>query len=100
MDHGRVGPPGILGGDPGQPNQIEIVQSGRKIIPLHLSKDQDIEMRPGDVIRVQTPGGGGYGPASDRLPFLTERDTRFGYGARLSKLDEPGVSISGLHAAE
>lgn len=100
MDHGRVGPPGILGGDPGQPNQIEIVQSGRKIVPLHLSKDQDIEMHPGDVIRVQTPGGGGYGPACDRLPFLTERDTRFGYGAKLSKFDDPSEPINGLRAAE
>src|SRR5579871_1928541 len=62
MDHGRVGPPGVLGGEPGQPNQIEIYQSGRKMIPVHLSKDQDIQLHAGDVIRVRTPGGGGYGP--------------------------------------
>ncbi|MGL5166888.1 MAG: hydantoinase B/oxoprolinase family protein [Afipia sp.] len=94
MDHGRVGPPGILGGDSGQPNRIEIVQSGRKIVPVHLSKDQDIEMRSGDVIRVQTPGGGGFGPAGERSLTATEQDARFGYGVRQKKF------ISDLDAAE
>lgn len=74
MDHGRVGPPGVLGGKPGQPNQIEIMQSGIKMVPIHLSKDQDIELTAGDVIRVRTPGGGGYGKAEERLPALIERD--------------------------
>jgi N-methylhydantoinase B len=80
MDHGRTGPPGVLGGEAGQPNEIEITQSGRKLIPVHLSKDQDIEMTAGDVIRVRTPGGGGYGEAEERPQALLERDLKREYG--------------------
>jgi N-methylhydantoinase B len=80
MDHGRTGPPGVLGGEAGQPNEIEIRQSGRKLIPVHLSKDQDIEMTAGDVIRVRTPGGGGYGDAVERPQALMERDLKREYG--------------------
>ena len=74
MDHGRVGPPGVLGGEDGQPNKIEIEQSGRIFTPVHLSKDQDIALSPGDRITVHTPGGGGYGDPATREPALVERD--------------------------
>lgn len=92
MDHGRIGPPGVLGGESGQPNQIEITQSGRKLVPVHLSKDQDIEMRAGDCIRVKTPGGGGYGAPSERAKHLIERDRQREYG--------PFTPPSSLRAAE
>jgi N-methylhydantoinase B len=85
MDHGRVGPPGVLGGEAGQPNEIEITQSGRKLVPVHLSKDQDIEMTAGDVIRVRTPGGGGYGDAAERPQALIERDLKRDYAPTTSE---------------
>jgi N-methylhydantoinase B len=81
MDHGREGPPGVLGGEPGQPNRIEIEQGGKLIVPVHLSKDQDIQLRAGDTINVQTPGGGGFGRSSERSDRLKARDQRHGYGA-------------------
>ncbi len=80
MDHGRVGPPGILGGEAGQPNRIEIQQGGKTFVPLHLSKDQDIQLKAGDVINVQTPGGGGYGRFAERPARLVARDAKHGYG--------------------
>jgi N-methylhydantoinase B len=79
MDHGRVGPPGILGGEDGAPNRIEVVQSGQVFHPPHLSKDQDVLLRTDDVIRVQTPGGGGYGDPAERRPHLIARDMLRGY---------------------
>ncbi len=81
MDHGRTGPPDVLGGEAGQPNRIEIQQGGKTFVPTHLSKDQDIELREGDMIKVQTPGGGGYGYANGRPAWLRERDAKHGYGA-------------------
>lgn len=93
MDHGRTGPPGVLGGEAGRPNEIEITQSGRKLVPVHLSKDQDIELTAGDVIRVRTPGGGGYGDVADRPQALIDRDRVRRYGASAR---QPDV----LHAAE
>lgn len=96
MDHGRVGPPGVLGGESGQPNHIEIHQGGRSFVPVHLSKDQDIELRAGDLIRVRTPGGGGYGPASQRAASLKERDRLHGYNHEQSLV----AGRAGLDAAE
>ena len=81
MDHGRAGPPGLFGGEPGQPNRIEIHQAGRVSVPEHLSKDQDIALAVGDRIVVHTPGGGGYGDPADRDPASVARDIRRGYYA-------------------
>ncbi len=79
MDHGRVGPQGALGGSDGGVNTVTVEQGGKIYRPPHLSKDQDIEVGPGDVVRVSTPGGGGYGDPAKRSPALIERDLRRGY---------------------
>ena len=79
MDHGRVGPPGVFGGEDGACNDIEIVQDGKITKPLHLSKDQDVALKPGDFLRVRTPGGGGYGDPDARAPALTQNDRLRGY---------------------
>ena len=79
MDHGRFGPPGVLGGRDGAPNVVRIHRGGEDYIPPHLSKDQDIAIRPGDRVEVMTPGGGGYGDPARRDPALVRRDVRRGY---------------------
>jgi N-methylhydantoinase B len=79
MDHGRFGPPGVLGGRDGAPNVVRIHRGGECYTPLHLSKDQDIAIRPGDRVEVMTPGGGGYGDPARRDPALVGRDVRRGY---------------------
>ncbi|MGI9504899.1 MAG: hydantoinase B/oxoprolinase family protein [Geminicoccaceae bacterium] len=76
MDHGRFGPQGALGGDDGAPNEVEVWQNGKPYTPEHLSKEQDIPLRAGDRVHVKTPGGGGYGPPSERDPTLTAEDHR------------------------
>jgi N-methylhydantoinase B len=79
MDHGRVGPQGVLGGEDGGVNQVRIERSNETYIPPHLSKDQGIPIEVGDTISVSTPGGGGYGPAWERNPALVQRDVQRGY---------------------
>ncbi|MFC4342739.1 hydantoinase B/oxoprolinase family protein [Cupriavidus numazuensis] len=79
MDHGKFGPPGILGGEPGATNQIVISQSGRESTPEHASKADDIALVAGDWIEVRTPGGGGYGDPSEREESDADRDRRNGY---------------------
>jgi N-methylhydantoinase B len=100
MDHGRVGPPGVLGGEAGQPNRIEIRQGGKTFVPVHLSKDQDIQLRGGDVINVQTPGGGGYGNPSDRSAKLIAKDAKHGYRAFTLAPEAADGSVAKLKAAE
>jgi N-methylhydantoinase B len=76
MDHGRFGPPGALGGKDGRPNSVTVWQGGKALIPPHLSKAQDIPLKPGDRVRVCTPGGGGYGDPMTRDPEAVVEDVR------------------------
>lgn len=87
MEHGRFGPPGILGGKPGAPNVIRVCRGGNVIEPEHISKGEGFVLKPGDWIEVQTPGGGGYGDPAERDPALMERDRRRGYYADQSKTE-------------
>jgi N-methylhydantoinase B len=79
MDHGRTGPQGVLGGKDGGTNTVEVSQGGKTYRPPHLSKDQDIEIGVGDVVRVSTPGGGGFGDPAKRDPAAITRDVARGY---------------------
>ena len=79
MDHGRYGPQGALGGQDGAVNTVTVYRDGQAHVPQHLSKEQDIPMKAGDRVRVGTPGGGGYGPASERDREAVLRDVRLGY---------------------
>ncbi len=86
MDHGRFGPPGVLGGKPGAVNEVEVIRAGRHHVPEHLSKEQDIPLSPGDRVRVRTPGGGGYGDPARRPRHLIEEDIRLGrYSKRAAR---------------
>lgn len=79
MEHGRFGPPGVLGGEDGQPNRIRLNIQGREFEPEHLSKGENFRLLEGDYIDVGTPGGGGYGAAEDRDPQARTADERLGY---------------------
>jgi N-methylhydantoinase B len=79
MDHGRTGPQGVLGGAEGGVNTVQVTQGNTTYKPPHLSKAQDIEIGVGDVVRVQTPGGGGFGDPKKRKPEAIERDIARGY---------------------
>ncbi len=79
MDHGRFGPPGVRGAGDGAPNQVIVHREGSTYVPLHLSKDQNIPLKPGDRVEVMTPGGGGYGNPWERDVALVARDVQRGY---------------------
>jgi len=78
MDHGRVGPQGVLGGGDGGVNRVEVIRGGEVYVPEHLSKAQDIVLVPGDRVWVRTPGGGGYGDPLMRDRAAVAEDVRLG----------------------
>jgi N-methylhydantoinase B len=94
MDHGRTGPLGALGGSDGGLNKVEIERQGRIYRPPHRSKDQGIELAPGDCIRVSTPGGGGFGDPFKRDPEKVRRDVAHGYYTRQAVETLFGVGIA------
>ncbi len=79
MDHGRFGPQGALGGLDGAPGTVTVIRGDARHTPPHLTKEQDVPMGPGDRVRVETPGGGGYGDPLDRDPGLVMQDVTLGY---------------------
>ena len=79
MDHGRVGPQGVLGGSDGSVNTVTVYRNGEAHVPPHLSKEQDIPLKAGDRVSVGTPGGGGYGDPAERDPALVAHDVAMGY---------------------
>ena len=77
FDRVKWPPWGVKGGKEAKSGQITVVKkSGEKEI-IYKSKAYPLE--PGDMIIVETGGGGGYGPPSERPRELIERDLRRGY---------------------
>ena len=76
MDHGRFGPQGAMGGQDGQVNIVNVQQSKKLYTPVHLSKEQDIQLKKGDTVHVKTPGGGGYGLPFERDELLVLKDVK------------------------
>ena len=93
MDHGRTGPQGALGGDDGGRNRVRIMRGGEPYVPPHLSKDQSILLKAGDLIEVSTPGGGGYGLPAARSRAAIERDIMRGYYTRDEAAQRFGVAL-------
>jgi 5-oxoprolinase (ATP-hydrolysing) len=57
--HRVVPPPGLGGGEPGAPGRSRVVRADGTVETLR-SADR-VEVAPGDVWWLETPGGGGYG---------------------------------------
>ena len=63
LSNGRQHPAfGLDGGSPGMPGLNRVVRAdGRVEVLQHIGQ---VEVQPGDVFEIHTPGGGGYGVAS------------------------------------
>ena len=74
-DRVSKGPSGIAGGEAGLPAVYKFVRSdGTVYVPPMKSKDQDVVLRAGDRIVIETPGGGGYGAPHLRSGDRRDRD--------------------------
>jgi len=78
-ERGRFAPKGVAGGDDGAMNAFEFQQDDGWHSPPLASKMLGIKLTKGQSVRLETPGGGGYGPASDRAPGAVARDVTLGY---------------------
>ena len=57
--HRRVPPYGLAGGEPGAVGRNYVLRTDGSTVPL--AGTGKIEMKPGDVFVIETPGGGGFG---------------------------------------
>ena len=79
MDRFKFRPKGLVGGGPGSAGRLTLIRDGQET-PLH-SKVSNMQLRKSDVIRLETSGGGGHGPASARASSAIDLDIALGLAA-------------------
>lgn len=78
-ERGSFPPFGVAGGGPGALNRITVVQDGVESHPELRSKVVGVELCRGDSLRIESPGGGGWGDPRERDRRAVEHDVRMGY---------------------
>ncbi|HEY7551360.1 MAG TPA: hydantoinase B/oxoprolinase family protein [Hyphomicrobiaceae bacterium] len=77
LDRFKFPPFGLDGGLPASLSTLTLIRGGkREALP---SKVTNLMLRRGDIVRLETSGGGGFGEARTRARELIERDIRQGY---------------------
>ncbi len=69
-DRRRLAPYGVRGGGPGRRGRNTLWRAGRAI---PLAGKVQLHLHAGDRLRIETPGGGGYGPARVTRPARRKR---------------------------
>jgi N-methylhydantoinase B len=78
-ERGKVAPFGVAGGEAAALNRFTWIDESGEHNPPMVSKITDIRLRAGGKLRLETPGGGGWGDPARRDPKAAERDRRLGY---------------------
>lgn len=83
-ERGRYAPFGVNGGGEGALNRFSWQDGASTGTPPMASKVTGVKLARGGRVRLETPGGGGFGDPARRDPAARERDERLGYvtGAR------------------
>ena len=77
-ERGTTPPQGVAGGGPAALNAFVHETADGWQVPPMVSKMRGIALAQGMRVRLETPGGGGYGPASERDPAAVARDVARG----------------------
>jgi N-methylhydantoinase B len=78
-ERGCHAPKGVAGGGEAALNRFAYENAGTWHTPPMVSKMVGIHLKKGERVRLETPGGGGYGPARARDATAVARDVRLGY---------------------
>lgn len=82
-DRGKFPPRGIAGGLPASLNRFVYWDAdGKELTPPMASKLTGLKLEKGRRIRIESPGGGGYGDPMKRSHDKIDRDLKLGYVTR------------------
>lgn len=81
-ERGRFPPFGTNGGGNAAPNRFSHGRADDRHEPPMTSKAFGVALCPGETVRLETPGGGGWGNPRMRTPEAVARDVRCGYVSR------------------
>jgi N-methylhydantoinase B len=91
VDRTRDPPWGVQGGKAGEPGCVTVYKAagGSEVI----SKVRNYPVKPGDVVVLETGGGGGWGPPAERAREVIERDVARGYVSHEAAERDYGVKL-------
>ncbi len=92
-ERGKFPPSGVVGGGPGAANRFSFEQDDGEHSPPMISKMIGIHISRGQKLRLETPGGGGYGEPYSRDPQAVARDVRLGFVSMEKARSDYGVVI-------
>jgi N-methylhydantoinase B len=78
-ERGKAAPQGISGGGAGALNVFSYENNSEWKQPPMRSKMIGIRLKHGERVRLETPGGGGYGAPSARAASAKDKDLALGY---------------------
>jgi len=78
-ERGTRGPFGVAGGGAGAMNRFTWKNDADWVTPARPSKVAGVALRAGGRVRLETPGGGGWGPPEERDPDAAAQDRAMGY---------------------
>jgi N-methylhydantoinase B len=78
-ERGRFPPRGVAGGEEAAMTRFRWSEGGESHAPPMVSKHVGAKLKRGDRLRLETPGGGGYGPPGERSAKGVARDRALGY---------------------
>jgi N-methylhydantoinase B len=93
-ERGKFSPPGVLGGESGTLNKFTYEQDDGVHSPILSSKMNDIKLKKGQKLLLQTPGGGGYGTPTERDPDAVALDVALGYVSHENAVRQYSVAIN------
>lgn len=93
-ERGKVPPRGVVGGGDAATNRFVYEQTDGEHTPPMISKMVGIHIERGQKVRLETPGGGGYGDALRRPVDAVLADVTLGYVSPGAARDSYGVAIA------
>lgn len=92
-ERGKFPPFGVNGGKSAALNRFFFEGESGERSPDLVSKITDVRIRRGQRVRLETPGGGGFGDPMTREPARVARDVALGYVSRAKAASEYGVAL-------
>ncbi len=93
-ERGIYPPAGVVGGQPGALNKFYYSDGDDVAEPPMVSKMVGINLERGQRVRLESPGGGGYGDPLEREPEKVAEDVRLGYVTAQAAADHYKCSVS------